>query len=40
MRAICILVCTFVNFLSLVLVAVYMVKNLDLGYENESYERG
>ena len=36
----CLLVCTFGNFLALVLVAVHTVNNLDLGneIENEDYE--
>ena len=38
----CLLVCTFGNFLVLVLVAAQIVNNLDLGdeqdYENEGYE--
>ena len=38
----CLLVCKFGNFLAPVLLAVYMVNNLDLGdeqgHENEGYE--
>ena len=34
----CLLVCTFGNFLALVLVLVHTINNLDLGNENEGYE--
>ena len=34
----CLLMCTFGNFIALVLVAAHAVNNLDLDNENEGYE--